>query len=386
MEIRFKSPKAPPAQGILQTSDIKPSTLAFVHVNPTKAKDHATQRKIRRHVMKDIGRSRRLGVIQSEITSKPTHSVSIPAYWGDANVCVNFRRLFHAMDMVSEGLLSIAVIDPELKFKQRLAESFENPPSVGEIETYTESLGLVRRSITETEVNENAVIGTVICLAIFDMRVGNSESWMMHMSGLERLVELAGGVQQLDSRPAIRQSLFIADLLGSLIQDAKPRFPLPKSLPALPRATRSRYVQRLLTSFKDSDETAVAVIYGALGPASQLAVLLNQVWKNSRMKLDLLIPVCTLAHQVLSLPRMDIMRQDMSSLTIVAELVRISVISLISLIILQSSGDTIYVAARRDAPVKEFIVLMDDQIWTGRQELKLWVLVIQICIGIKIMG
>ncbi|ENH72199.1 hypothetical protein FOC1_g10006572 [Fusarium oxysporum f. sp. cubense race 1] len=338
MEIKFKVQKAPAIPKPPPKNNTQPSTLAFVQVNPAR-KDKAAQRKIRQHVMKDIGLSRRMGAVR---TPDPTsQSIFIPAYWGDAQVCYNFRRLFRAMDMVSEGLLSIAIVDPVLRFRQKLTATFESPPTVEEIQQYTESLSLVRKGIeAESKASENAVIGTVICLATFDMRAGNSESWMVHMAGLERIVEMAGGIEELDSRPAIRQSLFICDLLGSMVEDAEPRFPLPRDLPTLPKATRSRYVQKLLTSLRSDDQPIkeqIAVIDGALTSANQVAILLNEVWR---------------------------------------------VISLFALVTTQASGDALYVAARRNTSVKHLMAQLDDKSWKGKEELKLWVLVIQACMGV----
>ncbi|KAH6954298.1 hypothetical protein DER45DRAFT_540439 [Fusarium avenaceum] len=390
MEIRFKVAKTPQPQKRPQFEN-NPSSLAFVHVNnPAQAKDKTTQRKVRRHVMKDIGRSRRLGSIQVETTATPkNNSISIPAYWGDVKVCVNFRKLFWAMDMVSEGLLSIAVIDPSCKLRKRLAEGLGDLQTVDEIEQYTESVSLVRKAITpESQACENAIIGTVICLAVFDMRVGKSDSWMMHMAGLERIVQLAGGVEVLDSRPAIRQSLFIADVLGSVLEDARPRFPLPASTFALPSVSRSRYVQRLLASLQSlgpHNRTPSTIIDGSLQLASQLAALLTDACQKSQMKLDLLIPSCTMAHQVLSLPRIgySITTTGMDNswqISGLAELIRLSALSLFAMVVTQTSGEAIYVASRRKAPVKVLLTQISDNVWTGRQELKLWVLVIHSCI------
>lgn len=295
------------------------------------------------------------------------------------------------MDMVSEGLLSIAIVDPVLRLRQKLTATFESPPTVEEIQQYTESLSLVREGIeAESKASENAVIGTVICLATFDMRAGNSESWMVHMAGLERIVEMAGGVEELDSRPAIRQSLFICDLLGSMVEDAEPRFPLPRDLPTLPKATRSRYVQKLLTSLRSDDQPIkeqIAVIDGALTSANQVAVLLNEVWRVSPFALDLLIPVCALAHQVLALQRMNSIQKrhnspSATSTGLFAEIIRVSAVSLFALVTTQASGDALYVAARRNTSVKHLMAQLDDKIWKGKEELKLWVLVIQVCMGV----
>jgi hypothetical protein len=180
------------------------------------------------------------------------------------------------------------------------------------------------------------------------------------------------------------------DLLGSMVEDSKPRFPLPRDLPTLPQATRSRYVQKLLTSLRSDDQSIkeqIAVIDGAFTSANQVAVLLNEVWRVSPFALDLLIPVCALAHQALSLKRMSSIqkRHDSSHATstgILAEIVRISAVSLFALVTTQSSGDALYVAARRNTAVKQLMAQLDDKIWKGKEELKLWVLVIQVCMGV----
>lgn len=175
-----------------------------------------------------------------------------------------------------------------------------------------------------------------------------------------------------------------------MVEDAEPRFPLPRDLPTLPEATRSRYVQKLLTSLRNDDHGSrelISIIDGALTSASQVAVLLNEVWLDSLFALDLLIPVCALAHQVLSLQRINsIPEHDGFSQAkptgIIAEIVRISAVSLFALVMTQSSGDALYVAARRNTSVEQLMAQLGDKFWEGKEELKLWMLVVQVCMGV----
>ncbi|KAK1766362.1 hypothetical protein QBC33DRAFT_94613 [Phialemonium atrogriseum] len=390
------------------------SRLTFVNVDcPMQIKSETIQRKIRRHVMKDIGRSRRRDAVhspstgQSAITVSRTLPHSIPSYWGDVKVCINFQRLFWAMDMVSEGLLALAMADSAHEFCERLDmnldDTLQQKPqpdqaaSLDEMKQYTESLSLVRKSIIapESRVSCHAIIGTIICLAVFDMRVCNRERWTMHMKGLDKVVQLGGGVEALDSCPPIRQSLFIADVLGSLVDDAPPRFQLPRHSCVLPCAKQSNLhcVQRLLASsqiFKltsSFDKTAIVVIDSALNSASQLATLLNHTWNTNRITLDLLIPICTLVHNVLSLPRMtnciglNERAQEailqMTPVCAAVELVRISVLALLSTVITTTSGDNLYCAAHRRSHVRQLLTQCEAKVWAGWAELKLWVLIIQ---------
>lgn len=186
-----------------------------------------------------------------------------------------------------------------------------------------------------------------------------------------------------------------ADVLGSLVDDAPPRFQLPRHSCVLSCAKQSNLhcAQRLLASSQVSkmtsslDEVGIVVIDSALNSASQLASLLNYAWNASRMNLDLLIPVCTLAHDVLSLPRMtNCIRPNeraqeaisrMTPVCAVVELVRMSVLALLSTVITTTSGDNLYCAAQRRSHVRQLLTQCGANVWAGWAELKLWVLIIQ---------
>lgn len=431
------------------------SRLTFVNVDcPMQIKSKTIQRKIRRHVMKDIGRSRRRDAVHSPSTGQSAITVSrslphsIPSYWGDVKVCINFQRLFWAMDMVSEGLLALAMADSAHEFRERLDMNLDDtlqqkrqPDQAGsldEMKQYTESLSLVRKSIIapESRVSCHAIIGTIICLAVFDVRRPYPYAWQ---SGLvltradacpqSRKMDDAyegarqgrsawwrrGGTRLVSTRPPVIIHVRInpptscscimvffltmcfnsADVLGSLVDDAPPRFQLPRHSCVLPCAEQPNLhcAQRLLASsqiFKltsSFDKTAIVVIDSALNSASQLATLLNHTWNANRITLDLLIPVCTLAHNVLSLPRMtncigpDERAQEailqMTPICAAVELVRISVLALLSTVITTTSGDNLYCAAHRRSHVRQLLTQCEAKIWAGWAELKLWVLIIQ---------
>ncbi|KAH6682212.1 hypothetical protein F5X68DRAFT_24476 [Plectosphaerella plurivora] len=360
MKLRFKVQTAPSVEQPPARS--RPSTLAFVHVDrPDQINTVAAQRKIRRHVMKDIGRARRMG----GVVVVPR---AVPTYWGDLRVCGNFRRLFWAMDAVSDGLLALAAAEAH-EWRARLETGLAREQY--ELEQYTESLGLVRRSfVAEDRASRHAVIGTIICLAMFDMRAGNQERWEMHMKGLARIIQLSGGIETLEACPPIRQSLFIADVLGSLVNDAPPRFrSMPTSLPPRSMASASRKFR----STSPLDNAAILVIDGALDAATQLATLLNRTWDAQKLTLDLLLPVTAITHTVLSLPRP--MQFNTSPLCAAAELVRMSVLAMLSTVITTTSGDTFYCEERRRKHAGELLV-QSGAVWACA-ELRLWVLVIQ---------
>ncbi|ESU17652.1 hypothetical protein FGSG_11083 [Fusarium graminearum PH-1] len=340
MEIKFKLQKTPYTQPPRTQKAQKPSSLAFVHVdNPKQAKDKETLNKVRRHVMKDIGRSRRSRITQNVTVANPfPQSAQAPTYWGDVEVCVNFKRLLWAMEMVSGALLSITVVEPSIGDQQKISRRIYGPPSLKDIELYTQSLGTVRESIlAESRIRRKAVIGTVICLSVFDMRVGNLSSWEMHMAGLQRLIDHIGGVETLDSNSPLRQALFLADILGALKKDITPKFPV-LDFHFEPQTAVTPYTQKLVSSLEQldlKDQTPIIVIRNSFSYVSRVAAVLNKQWSDNPTD---------------------------------------------SAFVLPTSEDMGYMISRREVPFQYLMSLIGDEFWDGKLELKLWLLVNQLCI------
>jgi hypothetical protein len=96
-----------------------------------------------------------------------------------------------------------------------------------------------------------------------------------------------------------------------------------------------------------------------------------------QMGLELLIPVCQIAHDLLSLPRYSPSTDTHRPLAAAAELVRLSAIALMSTVITCTSGDYLYYAANRRGPINDLMVEAHGGGWAGLDHLKLWALVIQ---------
>ena len=187
MEPKFKQQRIPRSETAGSSKEgFQASELAFINVdNPTQLKDPSTRRKIHRHVMKEIGRTRRRDFIHpiekhrdaaAPMTVRRVSSSLprlFPSYWGEIDVCANFKRLFRAMDMVSEGLLSLVVVESLRKSPASLDMDLYGPFHVGswdEMKLYTETLHFVRMSIgLQSRASRYAIIGTIICLAHFDV-------------------------------------------------------------------------------------------------------------------------------------------------------------------------------------------------------------------------
>ncbi|KAL7963789.1 hypothetical protein V8C34DRAFT_266572 [Trichoderma compactum] len=70
------------------------------------------------------------------------------------------------------------------------------------------------------------VIATIMGFICIDTRVGNWDRYSMHMNGLERVYHLRNGFDELDSE--ISLMAFFVDLMGASMLDRYPRFPIPK--------------------------------------------------------------------------------------------------------------------------------------------------------------
>lgn len=138
------------------------------------------------------------------------------------------------------------------------------------------------------------------------------------------------------------------------------------------------------------DDASSFVINSAIQSAFHLADLLNNVPRGCarEMALDLMIPVSQIAHDILSLPRLchtldggkhcAILSRTPASA--VAELVRLSALSLVSTVITTTSGDDLYCAIYRRSLAGDLLLYTkaSSRAWAGREQLKMWVLVIQV--------
>lgn len=183
MKIRFKVQAAPPTkpaqkQQPQQRAGQQAATLHFINIDePDQLREQATQRKIRRHVMKDVNRARKRLATEQGIDPYQIALFADAQYWGDFETCPNFERVFRAMDYVSEGLLKIVFTDSAFILSDRdyvkFADARDKLPlaedaAIKQISQYTDSVSLVRRSI-HRDASRYAVIGTIICLSYIDV-------------------------------------------------------------------------------------------------------------------------------------------------------------------------------------------------------------------------
>lgn len=131
------------------------------------------------------------------------------------------------------------------------------------------------------------------------------------------------------------------------------------------------------------DDASSVVIDSALRSISQLAALINNMTGKCEheMAFDLLIPVCRISHDLLSLPRRNedvlLPSPPKTPLSAIAELVRVSSLALVATVISTTSGDDLYCTAYRSGAWQDVLRHTEREDWAGREELRLWVLVVQ---------
>lgn len=163
------------------------SQLAFIHIdNPEQIRDRKTQRRIRRHVMKDIGTTRRRGYRQLITTSLPyipsipQSLFPIPSYVGDIKVCLHYQRIFRALEVVDQEALSLALGEIAFDFSGHMGvdletfrtKDFTDQLPMEAMRSYTNSLGAIRDTLKKPwhGSDRGCAISTVICLAFYDVR------------------------------------------------------------------------------------------------------------------------------------------------------------------------------------------------------------------------
>ncbi|RSL58260.1 hypothetical protein CEP54_007892 [Fusarium duplospermum] len=392
----------------------------FVSITrPDQIKDRNMQKKINRHVMKPIGLARRRKpknekielVLRPEGPSSSTAVVlwqtddnveyasnlymrSIPSprsadqelnyrhfssrahkilaflrEW-DSPVCSMMRELSFTLAMMDDSAMHVAlaltlVFAQEHK-KHLLEESNKS------LDHYNKSVSLVNQQITNIgNIVCDALVGVVITLACYDLCIFNLDRWVIHMTGLTRVVELRGGFHKISSR-YLQTTIIWTSLTGSMMLDS-PSFFEPAEEP-LQGLGVSHHLGNVTSTLRKrlSNHPDICTLLESM---SEFATATSEKspWTNdpiSKQKLQHIVSV------MLKLPRYDILsvRDDGIALY--------EVLRLASLFFL--SGPSMRLAGNKDGNViisyhrgRLPILLRSYKVdWTGLEDLELWVLVI----------
>ncbi|KAI0380138.1 hypothetical protein F5Y04DRAFT_282268 [Hypomontagnella monticulosa] len=323
----------------------------FVNLeNPGDVKRHST--KIRRHVMKDIGKARRKPRPKKRevVIGETGESSSSGAASGDGERVSPSRVLSHpnpraddnihtyvypvAMDeermdlvrfvideaksayrpfrftWITMGLsdaaawyitLANAALYRDFKAGTKKPEFYTNSDAM---KWYTKSLSSITKRLQDPAETEGE--GLVVAITGFvchDASVGTFDRYRVHMDGLQHIINKKGGLEALSS-PLLKVMISWLDLAGATYFNVKPRFSVPdNAIKVVDTGNDCRYLERLLQSW-DAECPALGDIMSAMKATASVANYINQrsnspdFWTDDVTMARLLGPAF---HEVLTL-------------------------------------------------------------------------------------
>ncbi|CAJ2512400.1 Uu.00g054150.m01.CDS01 [Anthostomella pinea] len=318
----------------------------FVNVGrPGDVKKESTR--IRRHVMKDIGKARRKpkkrsqttveeGIVTlgegSEAGSARPLAFPIPRMDGHLSTMVyptemDEERLGLARFLFAEARatyipfrfpwLSMGLSDPaawhitmaNAVLLRNMAPGSSRKPefnsNVEAMKWYTLSLGSISKRLADpSEKDSEGLVTAVAGFICHDKTAtGNFERSEVHFKGLKRLIENKGGLEQLSS-PLLRLIICWHDLSGASYRDTTPHFKLPSgSITDIDTGNDTQYLEHLVETW-DRDVPALRDIKSAIRATAAIASYINRhssdpkFWTDEVTAARLLGPAL---HEVLSL-------------------------------------------------------------------------------------
>ena len=134
-----------------------------------------------------------------------------PAFFETMRICNYCRRIFFGLMLLDDGAVRLAMDNATADFSDANLKKKKSVYPVKAMRRYTQAVGIIssRLGRSWTAVDRARAIGTVVCLAFYDMRVRNARRWAMHMNGVQMLIEDAGGLDCLEALQGLRQALFM---------------------------------------------------------------------------------------------------------------------------------------------------------------------------------
>ncbi|KAI1131337.1 hypothetical protein F5Y10DRAFT_233893 [Nemania abortiva] len=319
----------------------------FVHISqPGDEKKNST--KVRRHVMKDIGRSRRKQKTRCETTTAGDVNATaagpstggqaqdeqalVPsplaeARLGDIEFPIDMdekrrdltRFLFAAagssyrpfgLPWLNIGLADaaawyITLANAELFKEMRSGDAKpEFNTNTAAMRWYTMSLGSISKRLADpNETNKQGLIAAITGFICHDTSTGNFSRQEIHLQGLKRLVDDIGGIDEI-SNPVLRLMISWHDLSGAAYRNGPPHFDVPKgSITDINTGSDTEYFKVLLESW-NKNCPYLGDIQDALKATAAVASYVNQnchapnFWTDDVTAARLLAPAL---HEVLSL-------------------------------------------------------------------------------------
>ncbi|KAL7921788.1 hypothetical protein ACQKWADRAFT_294466 [Trichoderma austrokoningii] len=327
--------------------------LSFVNISrPDQGQSKRTKALVRRHVMADVGRSRRkkakYKIIPLQVAATDTSSDTTPT---DAaaveslplvRMPPSFQTFLIGSDARASELITFMTAEADYVYRPFRASWFRiglsdtaafdlwlaqavvirngllHEPNASNYDAkyldtseasryYCKSLHqLALRLNSREDCMSDGVIATIMGFICVDTRVENWDRYTVHMDGLERIYHLRHGFDALDSE--IPLMTFWVDLMGASMLDRYPRFPIPKQLARSQRINQDDIPQALRTLLDDAEEAVPqgGRIYAMLRMMAPVVAMANRnthntlFWTEPAAMVEILGIV---SHFVLSLPK-----------------------------------------------------------------------------------
>ncbi|KAI1266084.1 hypothetical protein F5Y18DRAFT_36616 [Xylariaceae sp. FL1019] len=318
----------------------------FVNVDhPNALKKHST--KIRQHVMKDIGKSRRrpkkqkstpiaelvptepgssstnsensydLAIMADPLADNNLHKLIFPIAMDEerrnlARFLLSeaqatyrpFRVPWLTMGMSDSAAFYITLANAEL-FKGMKPGEMKPDYTTSEkaMKWYTKSLKMVSQRLIDPENHDEGLLVAIAGHICHDTSICNFERQAIHLQGLKRLVEGRGGIQTI-GYPLLRLMISWHDLTGASYRNAVPYFDVPKdAITDVDTGIDTVYLQRLLDNW-DRKCPYLGDLLSALKATAAVASYINRrchepnFWQGDVVAAQLLAPAL---HELLSL-------------------------------------------------------------------------------------
>ncbi|PYI04693.1 hypothetical protein BO78DRAFT_347280, partial [Aspergillus sclerotiicarbonarius CBS 121057] len=276
----------------MKPSGSEQDRFVFVNISrPDEIKSASTQRTIRRRVMREIGRSRRTHPrsLTWNLALKPSADPAVESIPASLDPCNNtfyptplddrglqlmhfmtsdrdyvfrpFRTVWFTMALTDTSAVLVALANAAMFLDQKLrAQTYRYETSTECLTYYGQCVQQVTRRLGDARENlGEGVITTILGLVCHDLYTGMLDRWNTDICGLGRIFQLRGGYRGLDANVA-RFAGWL-DVVGSVMEDTRPRLPIPPEFETQPPdvvAPGLRSLLHDLGSMDDSCEIATA--------------------------------------------------------------------------------------------------------------------------------
>ncbi|KAL6790268.1 hypothetical protein GGI42DRAFT_337086 [Trichoderma sp. SZMC 28013] len=295
------------------------------------------------------------------------------------DVYIPFRATWFEVSLMDPGAFKV-ILGNNASFWERLASNNTVAKTPEVMRHYSQSIVQLRQRLDdETAVRGQGIVANVLGHVCLNMRHCDWATWKVHMDGLCLILNTRGGLCDL-AYPIVLLILFY-DLVGAIVFDSNPRFPLYASF-GIPSpngdilSTPPRLRALLLRLAQTFDMVAAGE---ALTKMSHMSGIIKEKSRSSnfwKKDVDGLLMVSPALHFLLSMPRLpnDYMTHTNRGDLVARELVRLTCLTIMSVLKERFSFFTVERAGLQ-ARLVQFIAANIRYVEPDYFDIKVWALI-----------